>query len=397
MEAKEALWRVCDKKIDVIGKMVNRTSTDKKNVTIGDIGDAMAKLKEKDALPLLLGSSLMLQRVPCYNTISNDDTDISAVITRVSTLEESMNEHMKQQAMQMANLVNTVNKFSSSATASSMTVPSFPPQRERLESLSKKHKLDDDVNEVFHQQQVQPVVQPPHHQPVQIIHHQPGHDHASRPSVISPIPSSSYIQPSSVKSYAQIAQRPQQHLKHVQNQQFHQQKQRRSSTLLFGQSKLGKDNQTQLLAANVNLVAAGVSKAATGEQLKEFIEDKGIKVEEIECLTYHPDARTNTFRIAIAVSDYDKALNPEVWPYRVAVRPFRPSRKDRDQKSLEYQFGRSGGVIQQHAQQQAHHTHAQHQQQRHPQTFQQHALHATEALEISNRFEALAGMETNDN
>ena len=37
------------------------------------------------------------------------------------------------------------------------------------------------------------------------------------------------------------------------------------------------------------------------------------------------------------------------------------------------------------------------QQQRHPQTFQQHALHATDALEISNRFEALAGMETNDN
>ena len=145
------------------------------------------------------------------------------------------------------------------------------------------------------------------------------------------------------------------------------------------------------------MVAAGVSKAATGEQLKEFIEDKGIKVEEIECLTYHPDARTNTFRIAIAISDYDKALNPEVWPYRVAVRPFRPSRKDRDQKSLEYQFGRSGGVIQQHAQQQAHHTHAQHQQQRHPQTFQQHAIQATEVLEISNRYDALAGMETNDN
>ena len=91
-------------------------------------------------------------------------------------------------------------------------------------------------------------------------------------------------------------------------------------------------------------------------------------------------------------------MNPEVWPYRVAVRPFRPSRKDRDQKSMDYQFSRSGGVIQQHAQQQAHHTHAQHQQQAlHTQVRQQQALNANDVLEISNRYEALAGMETNDN
>ena len=41
---------------------------------------------------------------------------------------------------------------------------------------------------------------------------------------------------------------------------------------MSGFSKL--DNQTQLLAANVNLVAAGVSKAATDTQLKEFLEGK---------------------------------------------------------------------------------------------------------------------------
>jgi hypothetical protein len=61
--------------------------------------------------------------------------------------------------------------------------------------------------------------------------------------------------------------------------------------------------------------------------LKEFLEDKGINVTEIECMTYHPEARTNTFRVAIAIGDYEKALNPEVWPYRVAVRTFRPSKR----------------------------------------------------------------------
>jgi hypothetical protein len=76
--------------------LVNRTRNDKKNVAIGDIGDAMAKLKERNIMPLLLGSSLMLQRVPCYNTTSKDDTDVSNVVTRVTALEDSMNEFMKQ-------------------------------------------------------------------------------------------------------------------------------------------------------------------------------------------------------------------------------------------------------------------------------------------------------------
>ena len=84
-----------------------------------------------------------------------------------------------------------------------------------------------------------------------------------------------------------------------QSNQQNQFKPRRKSTLLFGQAKTGKDNQTQLLAANVNLVASGVSKAATDNQLKEFLEEKGIKVTEIECMTYHPEARTKFLKLQL--------------------------------------------------------------------------------------------------
>ena len=121
MEAKEALWKVCENKVKIIGKLVNRTSNDKKNVSIGDIGDAMAKLKERNLMPLLLGSSLMLQRVPCYNTTSKDDTDVSNVVTRVTALEDSMNEFMKQQTSQMSNLMNTVKKISPPVNTSSQS------------------------------------------------------------------------------------------------------------------------------------------------------------------------------------------------------------------------------------------------------------------------------------
>ena len=165
---------------------------------------------------------------------------------------------------------------------------------------------------------------------------------------------------------------------------------------MFGKAKLGKDNQTQLLAANVNLVASGVSKAATDSQLKEFLEDKGIKVTEIECMTYHPDARTNTFRVAIAVADYEKALDPEVWPYRVAVRPFRPARRDREQRSMENQFGRSGGVFQ-NQQRRSNQQEGSQQPHNKQQSNQQHQQQSSEAVETSNRFDALIGMDTQNN
>ena len=79
------------------------------------------------------------------------------------------------------------------------------------------------------------------------------------------------------------------------------------------------DVALELLAADANLVASGVSKDATCEQLKEFIESKGVKVTEIELISNAPERRTNTFRVAIKAADYDKAMQPEVWPCRVGV------------------------------------------------------------------------------
>ena len=122
---------------------------------------------------------------------------------------------------------------------------------------------------------------------------------------------------------------------------------RRPSTILFGKAKVGKDNTENILAANVNLVATGVAKDATANQLKEFIEAKGIEVVETELLTQHPEARTNTFRIVIKSRGYDKAMNPDVWPYRVGVRIFRPKRT---QNSWSNQSGQAGGNVYQQRQ-----------------------------------------------
>ena len=97
---------------------------------------------------------------------------------------------------------------------------------------------------------------------------------------------------------------------------------------------------------DVNLVASGVSKDATPEQLKEFIVSKGINVTEIELLTNHKEeARSFSYRIAIKPSDYDKALKPDVWPYRVGVRLFKPKRWQPKENSWNQQSSQTGGNI----------------------------------------------------
>ena len=97
------------------------------------------------------------------------------------------------------------------------------------------------------------------------------------------------------------------------------------------------------LAADVELAAYGVSKDATEEQLKEFISNKGICVTDVKKLTTYEQARTNTFKVSIKASDYDKAIRPEVWPLRVGVRLFRPKRTT---QSWAQQSAAAGGNIQ---------------------------------------------------
>ena len=102
-----------------------------------------------------------------------------------------------------------------------------------------------------------------------------------------------------------------------------------------------------LLTADVNLVASGVSKDATPEQLKEFIVSKGINVTDIELLTNHKaEARSFSYRIAIKPADYEKALQPDVWPYRVSVRLYKPKRWQPQQTSWNQQSSQTGGNVQ---------------------------------------------------
>ena len=124
-----------------------------------------------------------------------------------------------------------------------------------------------------------------------------------------------------------LGQQEQAGLKMFQNL-FQQQKPspKQKKNICFGTAKTtGAEDKETLLAADVDLVASGVSKDCTNDNLKEFLENKGINVVAIETLTKDevlPNVRTKTFKITVTAAQYELALQPEVWPYRVAVRHY---------------------------------------------------------------------------
>ena len=103
-----------------------------------------------------------------------------------------------------------------------------------------------------------------------------------------------------------------------------------------------------MLAADVSLVASGVGKGCTEDNLKDFLAGKGINPVEVEMLTKKEvinNVRTLTFRVAVKAAEYEASLNPEVWPYRVAVRHYRAPRRERSDGTWQGQSVRLGGQI----------------------------------------------------
>ena len=100
---------------------------------------------------------------------------------------------------------------------------------------------------------------------------------------------------------------------------------KRSLNILHGTADSGNT-----LAADVSLAAYGVAKDASAEQLKSFLERKNIQVLECINLTTYDQARTHCYKVTIKAAEYEKAIKPDVWPYRVGVRLFKQFREKRD-------------------------------------------------------------------
>jgi hypothetical protein len=125
---------------------------------------------------------------------------------------------------------------------------------------------------------------------------------------------------------------------------------KQKKNICYGSAKISREGvEESKLSADVSFVASGVAKDCTTDMLKDFLAERGITAVEVEQLTkveVVPQVRTLTFRVAVKAADYESALNPEVWPFRVGVRHYRPPRRnDRAEDGWRGQSGRSGGHV----------------------------------------------------
>ena len=309
--AKEALRATCGQ--DLINLYpdfkTNRQGGNKKLKEIDDIVKAIQALQTNNKMPLVLASSGMMGRCPSSWGQPENPT-CQDIMGKFHMVEEVLSSFMVQQKQQMETLRN---ELASVKHVGSRTPSILTPQVTISETPSKKRKINDETNVQQHaySQVVVGGVQPLPGQSSNVANIQ------RQPSNIS-------------SSYPPKPKTP-----------------RQQRNILYGTSKFSGDQSTEkLLAADVDLVATGVSKDCSDDDLKGFLTSKGIDVIAVETLTKAevlPMVRTKTFKVTVKAAQYEKVLKPDIWPYRVAVRHYKAPK--RSEQSWGDQSKRSGGVI----------------------------------------------------
>ena len=89
-EAKESLWKVSGESL--LGKMIKRQGNSKIASELNDICIALRTLSEKDALPMFLGTSLMVSQTPVYQIDSRDKNGDK----KLDSIEKSLNSILNE-------------------------------------------------------------------------------------------------------------------------------------------------------------------------------------------------------------------------------------------------------------------------------------------------------------
>ena len=66
-----------------------------------------------------------------------------------------------------------------------------------------------------------------------------------------------------------------------------------------------------------------MGKDTTGDQLSQWLLRNGLQIKSCVLLTKYEGARSLTYKITVKATDYDKAINPDIWPAKVGVRRFK--------------------------------------------------------------------------
>ena len=313
VQAKTLLFDCADN--NVIGQITIRNRVNKELLTLKDLVEAMEKLNEAEKMPLLMSSSQMMRDTPVYNTVTSDVGN-EDIIQRVKVLESGLEGFMKNQNEKMTRLTELVGSIGQGQSTQTPAVGihaalSHPVRvrqvsvsgaghRERLESVTKKRKVDEDQDEE--------------------VHNDGGETWTD-------------VVKKNTKTVVDVKTGVKQ--KGAWRKQKH----------AFGTAKSVDEDQIEVKAADVALVISGVSKNVTADQLKEFVTKKGLVIKTCALLTNverNPEARSHTFKVTIDSEDYEKSKDGTYWPYRVYVRMFknfRDTKNDIQNQQMEEVLG----------------------------------------------------------
>ena len=331
-EAKDILWQACG---DNIGEKDRRQGNNKKRSDLEDIHKALKRLKSDHKLPLILGTSGMFAKAPSFGGISEQSSN-GDVISKVKDLENVIETFMKKQNDQMKELTEIITVSATQVKLPSAAVNTFKESESQETPRTKKRKLIEaelvpsapPADIMVDDGNVKSAAKTYAAVTGSVV----GYGHGGQPGP---------AQASGVRGITPLGPRGRKH-----------------SVLIFGKATSSIDKKDESLAADVELVATGVSRDASEEQFKEFMTGKGIEVLEIVKLTTYEHARTITFKITIKASQYAKAMDPDIWPLRVGVRHYRQPKRDNNRgASWAEQSAQSGGVIGQQQSQRSYRPH----------------------------------------
>ena len=329
-EVKEA-WKEMAKMKDKLKELepklglVQKEYRNKTETELDDIEEAVNKLTDAKCMPLVLASSKMVLRAPRFWGKDKGE-DISGVAAELKELKEAVVGFVKQNEKQMSELkqevVNVTAVIAKPKVISKHLERAQVPETPRTPGGSKRTRFEfeNDVEVVNEDDE----------------------------SLWTPV---TYAQKAGAKK-SEAAEALTKLLRESKSRTETQKEAKNDKVktkVIYGSAKPNTEEVN--LAADVSLVAFNVNKTCNKDHMKTFLIEKGIDVVDVIEMTREEvldNVRVKSMKVIVKANEFEKAMDPNVWPCRVGVRIWKDkeaqkARYERWQERKEHTGGRSSG------------------------------------------------------
>ena len=261
-----------EKDKDFVPARTGRDREIRKVRDISDIVNILEFLSDKSKMPLLMASPCQMRKTPKSLGSLSPDATMGEMATKIQSLESCLDKYMELTKNQFQTVTELVMK-QNAAIPREVTSCEKPTVVETATTPKENTNDIEVVMEVLQNSYAEKVL---------------GNHPISRNS-------QSPHQPQAIQNLSQV-QTHQQLLNNVLKNSLAKKVETKKTmekpkgrNIFHGKAKPA-ENEEEIeietdLAADVELVAFGVNKSAEPEHLKKFLTEKGIKVEEVKCLT----------------------------------------------------------------------------------------------------------------